>query len=111
MHAFPNAKLDLNKTIPVQLADLDTLMIDTKWSYAIGSKTANTTNSTRLAAAGLNANVCVDMFLSSQEANSSSTTTSSYEVMVWVGRWGPATQPIGNLLGSKDNFNINGTRL
>ncbi|KAK3044042.1 hypothetical protein LTS18_002324 [Coniosporium uncinatum] len=49
------------------------------------------------------------MFIAADATNSSSTTDSAYEVMIWFGRWGDATQPIGIAEGSQDNHVINGT--
>ncbi|KAF1990737.1 glycoside hydrolase family 12 protein [Aulographum hederae CBS 113979] len=109
VHAFPNAKLQMNDTLPVQLSNMETLILDAVWTYGLGSVIVNDTDSASLTEAGLNANVAVDMFLASDKQKSTSTTDSDYEVMVWLGRWGNATQPIGILDGSKDTHEINGT--
>jgi len=100
----------LNTTIPILLSNVSSLNLDVAWSYSVGNKPSNSTDSDAIEAAGMNANVCVDMFLASDKDKSISTTESQYEVMVWVGRYGPATQPIGIVQGSKDAFIINGTR-
>jgi hypothetical protein len=111
VHAFPNAKLDLNDTIPLLLSNMSSLTLDVAWSYSVGNSLTNITDSDAVAAAGMAANVCVDMFLAADGNKSTSTTEAQYEVMVWIGRYGEATQPIGNLQGSKDAFIIDGTRL
>ena len=99
MHAFPNAKLDLTD-IPVQLSNLSSLTVDVEWSYGVGRDiTASGADGANLDAAGMNANVCVDMFLDSVAANAGITNKAAYEVMVWLGRYGPATLPIGYLQG------------
>ncbi|KAF2104152.1 concanavalin A-like lectin/glucanase [Rhizodiscina lignyota] len=109
VHAFPNAKLELNDTIPAQLSDIKSLFLDVTWTYGLGNYIHNETNSTNLEAAGVNANVAVDMFFAKDKTNSTSTTDSDYEVMVWLGRWGAAVDPIGLASGIKANHSINGT--
>lgn len=111
VHAFPNVKLDVKDSLPLQVSDLSSLKVNVAWSYNGGNEASNTTDAASLAVAGMNANVAVDMFLGADAAKSGSTTESQYEVMVWLGRFGASTQPIGLPLGSKDAFAINGTRL
>jgi hypothetical protein len=111
VHAFPNAKLDVNTTIPIQLSNMSTLALDVAWSYNVGDTPTNSTDSSAISAAGMNANVCVDMFLASDKNKSTSTTDAQFEVMVWLGRYGAATQPIGILQGARDTFTVNGTQL
>lgn len=99
VHAFPNAKLTVSE-IPVTLSNVSSLTLDVEWSYGVGNTAApNGTVDPTLDAAGLNANVCVDMFLDPVEAQSGLTDKAAYEVMVWLGRWGPATLPIGYAQG------------
>jgi hypothetical protein len=111
VHAFPNVKLDQNETLPIQVSDMSSLKVNVAWSYNGGNDADNATDTASLDTAGLNANVAVDMFLGADAAKSGSTTESQYEVMVWLGRYGASTQPIGLPLGSKDAFAIDGTRL
>lgn len=111
MHAFPNAKLLLPDTIPVMLSNLSALTIDIEWTYGLGNYVHNETNNTNIAEAGVNANVAVDMFLANDRNKSASTTDSEYEVMVWFGRWGDATDPIGLFDGSQATHDANGTIL
>ena len=111
VHAFPNAKLLLPDTIPVLLSNLSALTIDIEWTYGLGNYVHNETNNTNMAEAGVNANVAVDMFLANDRNKSASTTDSEYEVMVWFGRWGDATDPIGLFDGSQATHDVNGTIL
>jgi len=99
VHAFPNAKLDLG--VPaVQLTNMSSLKVDVEWTYGAGRDVLATgANGPDLDAAGMNANVCVDMFLDPVADNSGVTNKAAYEVMVWLGRYGPATLPIGYLQG------------
>jgi hypothetical protein len=59
----------------------------------------------------LNANVAIDLFLDSDKQTSSVTTKAAHEVMLWLGMFGPATQPIGYSVGSVATKAINGTTL
>lgn len=113
MHAFPNAKLlesDLTN-LPVQVSTMKSLTLDVTWSYAMGNKVTNTTDNAALEAAKVNANVAIDMFAAESQNKSASTTEADYEVMVWLGRWGDSTDPIGLLTGSQGTEVINGTTL
>ena len=109
VHAFANAKLDMPRVIPVQLSNMSNLALDVKWSYAVGDKAENATDVNSLDVIEMNANVCVDMFLDQAKLDIEVTEKSAFEVMVWLGRWGTATQPIGNLQGVVVTENVNGT--
>ena len=111
VHAFPNANLRLPDQLPVQLSDLSALTIDVQWTYGSGNAVADSLDDAALEEAGMNANVCVDMFLSSDKDKAANTTESDFEVMVWLGRWGDATDPIGYAKGPQDNYTVNGTVL
>jgi hypothetical protein len=77
------------------------LNINTNWTYGVGDSEAATNDDATLSAENLNANVCVDMFVDADATSSQSTTTAAYEIMVWLGRWGTATLPIGWLEGER----------
>lgn len=81
------------------------------WAYAPGSRISTVTDYNGLAKDDVNANVCVDMFLSSNKNDATSTTKSTHEVMVWLGRFGAATDPLGFDLGVLDTRIVNGTTL
>lgn len=111
MHAFPNAKLLLPDVLPVQLSDMSDLTLDVEWSYDPGNAHKDTTDNAALEAAGVNANVCIDSFLASNQKDANSTTESDYEVMVWLGRFGNATDPLGYANGSVKTRTISDTTL
>ena len=112
VHAYPNAALNTSKhMLPVRLADMSGLLVDVSWTYNAGNSIRDTTGYAGLEAASVNANVCLDMFLSPNATSATSTTKTSYEVMVWLGRLGAATDPLGFELGSLDTRTINGTTL
>jgi hypothetical protein len=71
----------------------------------------NTTNVAQLADVGLNANVAIDMFLDSDSSKATSSTQAKYEVMVWLGTFGAATEPIGLKEGVLKTQDVNGTTL
>ena len=88
------------------------LNVDVSWSYGVGStsRPSKTTDVGAMEEAGVNANVCVDMFMSSGKDDSSSTTDSSYEVMIWLGRFGPDTNPLGfdsGALKTRELYGVN----
>lgn len=109
VHAFPNAQLN-SSALPIQLASLSNLNVDVQWSYSTGNVT-NTggLDESAMTAIGLNANVAVDMFLSSDQTKASNTTAASHEVMVWLGQFGLATQPLGFGDGAADSIQVGGT--
>lgn len=112
VHAFPNAKLELPATLPIQINNLTALELDVDWSYQLGSTNyTGDTDNDAMSTANVNANVCIDMFLAGDKSKADSTTESNYEVMVWLGRWGPSTQPIGMAKGPQQTQTVNGTVL
>ena len=62
-----------------------------------------------MTAAGLNANVAIDMFIDSDPNAATSTVDAKYEVMIWLADFGAATQPIGLADGAVKTEDINGT--
>lgn len=111
VHAFPNAMLDLPDIIPLTLSNLSAFTLDVSWTYGLGDYVHNVTDFASMSAAEVNANVCLDMFLAADPSNSTNTTTATYEVMVWLGRWGDASQPIGLAQGPVASQTVNGTTL
>lgn len=83
--------------------------VDVEWTYGIGNKSANSTDVTGMAAALVNTNVAIDMFLDSDKTKSQSSTDAKYEIMVWLCTIGSATQPIGLAQGPVSAQVINGT--
>lgn len=103
-------------TLPIALADLKTVHMEVDWTYGMGNDPAPTTDDDALNAAGLNANVAIDMFLDSDETVASNSSKAKYEIMVWFAQYGTSTDPIGynNTLpnnGRLTTRNVNGTVL
>lgn len=114
VHAFANANLNLTSVLPVQLSSMSGLTLDVKWSYNvdIGSTLdADNSNFDALAAENVNANVALDLFLAADDQDALSTTDSDYEVMVWLGRLGAYTLPLGYDTGSVVTREVNGVSL
>jgi hypothetical protein len=93
--------LELPDVIPVQLSAVSGLTLNTKWTYGLGDEAATVNDDASLSAENLNANVCLDMFVDADATKSQSTTGAAYEIMVWLGRYGTATLPIGWLEGER----------
>ena len=116
MHAFPNALVNFTDAIQaqtVQLGNLSALTIDVMWTYGAGPSVVPQLEPAGLGigAAEMNANVCIDTFLDSDPVKAQNTSSSKYEVMVWFGQFGLATDPIGFLQGVQDTETVNGTEL
>ncbi|KIW03385.1 uncharacterized protein PV09_05592 [Verruconis gallopava] len=108
VHAFPNALLEADN-LPTTISSVSSIPVDVSWTYGIGNSNETNTATADLDAADLNANVAVDMFLDTDKSTSSETTKAAHEVMVWLGQFGPATQPIGYSAGAVVTKSINGT--
>ena len=87
------------------------ITIDVEWSYHPGSEVQPSTDYDGLIDASVNANVCVDMFLAPDKSDSSNTSLSTFEVMVWLGQFGNSTIPLGLEDGSLEAYIIDGTTL
>ena len=112
VHSFANADLNLTGVLPVQLSSMSGLTLDVEWSYNTGNDlVAETSDYDALAAENVNANVALDLFLAADEQDALSTTESDYEVMVWLGRLGAYTLPLGFLNGSVETREVSGVSL
>ena len=85
--------------------------VEVSWDYQAGNVSTSTVDDTAgsLWRASLNANVCIDMFLDPTEAKANSTETAAYEVMIWFGQFGNATDPIGFFNGTVTTQTVGGT--
>ncbi|KZL69398.1 xyloglucan-specific endoglucanase [Colletotrichum incanum] len=115
VHAFPNIKVD-GTILPVSISALTNVNVDVEWSYSVGNYTtdgaaATDTNEAELTENDTNTNVAIDMFLDDDKESAKDSTKAKYEVMVWFGTFGAATQPIGyqNGAGAITTETINGT--
>lgn len=110
VHAFPNIKIDGSGSLfPAAIGTIKSIPVDVEWTYGLGTEAANTTDVTGMAAANVNTNVAIDMFLDADMNSAQSTTQAKYEIMVWLATIGPATQPIGLAQGAVATEVINGT--
>lgn len=110
VHAFPNIQVG-GKVLPVKLSTLQHIYVTTEWTYGVGDEPAPTTDEAALAAALVNTNVAIDMFMDSTEVDSKNSSKAGYEVMVWLAGIGPAAEPIGLKRGVIDTQVQNGTTL
>ena len=94
VHAFPNIKVD-GGVLPIVLSDLSTLNLDIEWTYGVGKKPSASIDEQELTDNLVNTNVAIDMFVDSDKTKAQDSTKASYEVMVWLAFFGPATQPLG----------------
>jgi hypothetical protein len=111
VHAYPNALLN-DTALPIQVSTLTNLTVDIQWNYAPNkNQTALDINS--VMAGNLNANAAVDMFLSDDSTKAENSTAATHEVMIWLGRFGLSTIPLGFQWGEapKDTTTINGVTL
>ncbi|WYZ43940.1 hypothetical protein EsH8_VII_000376 [Colletotrichum jinshuiense] len=115
VHAFPNIKVD-GTILPVAISTLSNLAVDVAWSYGVGNYTTDGASATTTDAAALeenetNTNVAIDMFLDDDKDKAQDSTKAKYEIMVWFGTFGSATQPIGYQQGNGalTTATINGT--
>lgn len=110
MHAYPNAKVD-SGVFPTRVGDIEGILLDFEWTYAVGNTTAKTTtDESELKDSNLNANVALDMFLDKDEDKAKDSQLASTEIMVWFAAYGPATQPIG-FKKKLDSVELDGTTL
>jgi hypothetical protein len=110
VHAFPNIKVnaDDQTDMPLKISDITGIDVDVEWYYGTGNTAPTTVDTAQLTAVEANTNVAIDMFLDDDSDKSTDPEKAEFEVMVWLGAFGPATQPIGLAEGTKATANING---
>lgn len=96
---------------PAELSTIGSVNIDIEWTYGVGNDSSKTTDDADLEDNNTNTNVAIDMFLDSDKTKAQDSTKATYEVMVWLAAFGPATQPIGLSDGAVDTTTLNGTTL
>ncbi|KAK4937956.1 hypothetical protein LTR10_021521 [Elasticomyces elasticus] len=109
VHAFPNIQIDRTDIFPIEISSVSAVNFEAEWAYGVGETLPNTTNIADVTAAGLAANVAIDMFIDSDPNAATSTVDAKYEVMIWLADFGAATQPIGLADGAVKTQDINGT--
>lgn len=117
--AYPNVEFK-SPFLPLQLGSLQSLRVSAAWAFAPsfvepGSPSDPNVESDAEAiiANGVQANVVFDVFGDEDIERSKVPSEQGYEIMVWVGRFGSATLPIGNtkLLDPAVITRIDGTDL
>lgn len=110
VHAFPNIKLNADEetVMPIKLSDIKTIQMDVEWYYGVGNTIPTTVDPAALTSVDAATNVAIDMFLDDDSKKSTDPEKAEFEVMVWLGAFGAATQPIGLAEGSKATEIVNG---
>lgn len=106
VHAYANIMVD--EILPVELGQMASLDLDLHWTYGVGNEPVETTDNSTLTAANVNTNVAIDMFFDSDKDAAQNSTLAKYEVMIWFAKFGPATDPIGTKVTTRE---LNGTEL
>jgi len=110
VRAFPNAMVSDNKTLPVSLASLKHLDVESSWTYGVGIDIAKSTDLEALEKVEFNADVAIDMFFDKDEGKSRNPETAAIEIMVWLGRFGPVARPIGVDNGTLGSLEAGGVK-
>lgn len=109
VRAFPNALLEGADNLPKTLSSIKEIPVDLAWTYGLGDSNQTSTDPATLEAQNVNANVAIDIFMDTNSGKSTVTTQAKHEVMVWLAKYGPATQPIGWDKGAQQTVVVNGT--
>lgn len=101
MRAYPHVELH-SSVLPVQLQYLNYLRVSAKWSFAPTSLEAGAStdpvdepNAGFIIASDVQANVVIDVFGDESAERSQTPAKQKYEIMIWLARFGDASQPIG----------------
>lgn len=96
VHAFPNVNLNTIQAAPVNISNLAAIDVKVDWNMHPSVLTKSSSfEASALAGVDAVANVAFDMFLDPEPSKAKSTSSPSYEVMVWLGTVG-AIYPIGS---------------
>lgn len=100
VHSYPHVTFSSGH-LPAALSNISALRLAAEWAYSPGSISTANDPSRRvgLDASGLSdveavANIAFDMFMDTDEANSTSATAATFEMMIWIGQIGQP-QPLG----------------
>lgn len=85
-----------SSVLPVTMKSVAAMDFDVSWSMRTDNETGPTDPS-QLAAATVNANVAIDMFMDSDKNKAKSSEKAAYEVMVWFAAYGDTTDTIGEV--------------
>ncbi|POR35419.1 Endoglucanase-1 [Tolypocladium paradoxum] len=107
VHAFPNIMVD-GGVFPVGIKSVSQIDIDLTWTMRTDNNTGPT-DEVALAAATVNANVAIDMFMDRDKSKAEDSAKAMYEVMVWFAAYGDTTHTVGQDTGTVTALNLNGT--
>ena len=107
VQAFPNAAIV--DVFPKKIQDVGSINVDVEWTYANGNENKTTSDVELTESSVLNANVAVDMFIDSDEKTSKNSVKAAFEIMVWIARMGPSTQPNDNGKGVLKTVTLQGS--
>jgi len=93
VHSYPNIQLE-SALLPLRLSDLQSLNASMQWTMSPTISPSSDFESSGLEAIQAKANVAFDSFLDVDQVSANSTTTATYEIMIWIGTIGSA-KPIG----------------
>ncbi|KAF2023998.1 concanavalin A-like lectin/glucanase [Setomelanomma holmii] len=95
VHAYPNINLNAVQRDPIQLSNLSAIDVKVSWSMRPALSTSKADiDSSGLAVTDAKTNVAVDVFFDTELEKAVNTTAPSFEVMVWIGKFG-SILPIG----------------
>lgn len=95
VHAFPNINLNAIQAAPVNISNLAAINVKVDWNmHPSVLTTSSSFEASALAGVDAIANVAFDMFLDPDPSKAKSTSSPTYEVMVWLGTIG-TIYPIG----------------
>ncbi|KAH7082062.1 concanavalin A-like lectin/glucanase domain-containing protein [Paraphoma chrysanthemicola] len=95
VHAYPNINLNAVQRDPIPLSDLSAIDVKVSWSMKPTLSTAKAAiDESGLTATDAKTNVAIDVFFDERLEKAVNTTAPSFEVMVWIGKFG-SILPIG----------------
>lgn len=95
VHAYPNVNYNPIQRDPIPLSNLSSLNVKVSWSMKPQLSTASQgLDSNGLYILDAKTNVAIDVFFDTDIEKSKNTTAPSYEIMVWLGKFG-SILPIG----------------
>ncbi|KAF2752903.1 concanavalin A-like lectin/glucanase [Pseudovirgaria hyperparasitica] len=101
VHAYPHIQLN-SDVLPVSIANLSQLDLSLEWAMkpsslieGLSDDPTTSPNADALDAIGIEANVVMDLFCDADANRSRTPAKQRYEIMVWLGRFGRASEPIG----------------
>ncbi|KAG6007358.1 hypothetical protein E4U21_006062 [Claviceps maximensis] len=94
VHAFANAKI-MSEDLPAKLGDIKKIDFDVNWFMSLQNNSKVEITDEDVTANGINANIAIDLFMDKDSDKAGKPEEASHEIMVWFGRFGPDTFPVG----------------